>query len=185
MKNIIPIIVLVNGNYSEIETKKESTFISNEDNQYHIVSVKGKRLKIMRSNDQLFTASKSLQNTNGNFLGNTSEVEKGFIPSSHANNYYKNKIYKKREHAENFLKQQYFEKLRKICFGYLAQQEFLYSINYIENLNTIEVANLLSESWEGRGRFEMFLKIAKKYKKANVFKYQNQGGYVSQTENVY
>lgn len=185
MKNLNPIKVIVNGNYSNIENRKEYVFKENYNEFHHVYCIKGKRTKTVIPNDSLFQTSKSLEVYKNLFLGTTSQIENGFIPSHSITNYHKSKIYKKREFAEDFLKQQYFENLRKICFGYLAQQEFFYSINYIEHLNTLSIANLLSKSWGDRGNTKMYLKIAKKYKKANVFKYQNQYGYVSQTENVY
>jgi hypothetical protein len=181
MKNIK---VIVTGNYSNIETKKEYCFIENYNEFQHVYKVKGKRLKTIIPNHYLFETSKSLQVTKYGYLGSTNEIEKGFIPSNSLTNYFKKKVYRKREFAEDFLKQQYFENLRKLCFGSLARQEFAFTINYIENFNTIQIAKYLVEQWGNRGTFKTFLKIAKKYKKANVFSYQGQGGFISEKENI-
>jgi hypothetical protein len=164
MKEIKPIKVSVNGNYSNIETRQEFFFKGNYNEFQHIYRAKGKKIDTIIPNHYLFQTSKPLE-VYTIIIGSTTEIENGFIPSNSIKHYFKNKVFKKREFAEDFLKQQYFDNLRKICFDYLDKQQFYYSINYLEGMTITNIAKLLQQQWKNRGTYEMFLKIAKIYKK--------------------
>lgn len=186
MKNLAPIKVIVSGNYSNTETKQEYIFIENVNELYHVYSIKGKRKKIQVPNHYLFDTSRSLHINKNIYIGTTDEIQGGFIPSNSLTNYLKKKVYKRREHAESFLIQQNFVRLRQTCFGYLACQQFNFTLNYIEGLSALEIAKKLQQAWgNNRGDFKSYLKIAKKYKTAGVTQYQGQNGYISRTENIY
>jgi hypothetical protein len=175
--------VSICGNYSNIEDKQER-FLIESNEQYHIFK-KGKtsRIKILTYNHNLFYTNISLY-YNNSFIGNTSEIQGGFIPESNKINYFKERVYKTRKNAEDFLIHRHFESNRILFFGLLARQEFSFTKNYIENFSLIQLVDYMKSQFPKRATEKQLIKIAKKYRRAGVINYQGQGGFISKNENL-
>jgi hypothetical protein len=173
----------VQGNFSDMRNRDEYKFISKNciGGMMHYNCVRRK------ANNKKFTINITLCGTsliindsrdikhNNRFIGGVKEVEGGFIPCSSLTNYHNNRKYKTFDDAKRALINKKYSEKEKRCFGYLAQQKFYYSENYLKDLSLEEVAIKINGFI---GNMKLAIKVVKKFLRSDIIGYYSQGGYV-------
>jgi len=186
MKPIQYIKIKPIGSFSRIQDKQEFKVIEYRENDI-ICKAKGKRANYIIGYNHIFEFSKSQYSKEGNFLGNITQVEGGYIPEGSIINYFGNKVYRTENDALKQLINKVFENKRKAIFGYLARNEFYYSNNkFVKRSRILDLVKLLKIQYDlsilTNSQIE---RIVKKYFKAEVINYVGQGGYKTKTQTFY
>lgn len=185
MKTIQYIKIKPFGSFSSIQDKTEYKVIEYREDDI-LCKAKNKRSIYVIPYSHIFNFSESQYTNNGDFLGNITEVEGGFIPENSITHYFGSKVYKTKKDAYKYLFNKMYEKKRKAIFGCLARSEFYYTENYIKGKSINELVSELKIQFTLSAiTSNQIVKIIKNYFKSEVIDYAGQGGYKTKTQIFY
>jgi hypothetical protein len=176
-------LIKVEGNFSNVNNRDE----------YKIIEIKADKIgninyicKRRKAKNKKFTTNVTLCGTsliiedtksvyhNNTFIGNIKEIRGGFIPCNSINNYHNKRVYKTFESAKNRLIEDRYKSKEKVCFGFLAQQEFYYTKNLLKNLSLYQRATLITQFTDN---LDLSIRIVKKYFRKGIVGYYGQGNF--------
>lgn len=185
------ILVQVNGNFSRIDEKKEYIPIETRENaRKNFDGVVGHEYVARRKHSNNITCftehinhDKSVHDENFGYVGSIKKLEEGFF----SNSGYQSSLFKTEQEAVEFLKEEAFKKIQNMGFGFLAQKQFWFTKNYLENENGVMdkefIVDKLMKDCYGENRYinnnkEIAKSIVENYFNANIVGYEGQGGYI-------